>query len=322
MKLKKFLFLASAVMVLFSACEKTVEVTGITISEASVSIEKGDTTMLTATILPKGAEGTVTWTSSNPAVATVADGEVIGLTEGTTNVVATVGTFNATCVVTVTKETMDPKASLKGSNYYVIIMDGTTASSIESKIVGDLRPNDVNRFLHVWPDGTSYSNGTAVGPNFFGEVEGWSTYIVGTLGWSGGGFNVRTVPVDENDNVDENLALLASMKDITDHPEDYYLHIGIKSKDNATHAIILGGQTEVKFAIGASGFVDGAATYPALANFTRDGEWQRVEIPVKTLTDMGLSYSNIAKDPNVFAFLSGGVTGVTLDLDAVFFYKK
>ena len=313
MKLKKFLFLASAAMVLFSACEKTVEVTGITISEASVSIEKGDTTMLTATILPKGAEGTVTWTSSNPAVATVNNGEVIGLTEGTTNVVATVGSFNATCVVTVTKESMDPKSSLKGSNYYVIIMDGVTAASIESKIVGDLRPNDVDRFLHVWPDGTSYSNGTAVGPNFFGEVEGWSTYIVGTLGWSGGGFNINSAA---------NADVLASMKDITDNPEDYYLHIGIKSKDNATHAIILDGQTSVKFAIGASGFVDGAVTYPALANFTRDGEWQRVEIPVKTLTDMGLTYSNIIKDPNVFAFLSGGVTGTTLDLDAVFFYKK
>jgi hypothetical protein len=138
MKLKKFLFLASAAVFMFSACTTEVEVTGITISEASVSIEKGDTTTLTATILPKGAEGTITWTSSNPAVASVTDGEVIGLTEGTTNVVATVGTFNATCVLTVTKETMDPKASLKGSNYYVIIMDGVTAASIESKIVGDL----------------------------------------------------------------------------------------------------------------------------------------------------------------------------------------
>lgn len=311
MKLKKFLFLASAVMVLFSACEKTVEVTGITISEASVSIEKGDTTMLTATILPKGAEGTVTWTSSNPAVATVADGEVIGLTEGTTNVVATVGTFNATCVVTVTKETMDPKASLKGSNYYVIIMDGTTASSIESKIVGDLRPNDVDKFLYIW-DGT-YSAGTSTGPNFFGEVEAWTSLTVASAGWSGAGFNINSTA---------NAALLTSMKDITDHPEDYYLHIGIKSKDNGIHAIILGGQTEVKFAIGASGFVDGAATYPALGDFTRDGEWQRVEIPVKTLTNMGLSYSNFAANPNIFAFLSGGVTGTTLDLDAVFFYKK
>lgn len=322
MKLKKFLFLASAAVFMFSACTTEVEVTGITISEASVSIEKGDTTTLTATILPKGAEGTITWTSSNPAVASVTDGEVIGLTEGTTNVVATVGTFNATCVVTVTKETMDPKASLKGSNYYVIIMDGVTAASIESKIVGDLRPNDVNRFMYIWENGTAYSSGTSVGPNFFGEVESWTSLVVASLGWSGAGFNVRSVPVDENDNVDENLALLASMKDITDHPEDYYLHIGIKSKDNAIHAIILGGQTEVKFAIGASGFVDGANTLPALGNFTRDGEWQRVEIPVKTLTDMGLSYSNFAKNPNIFAFLSGGVTGTTLDLDAVFFYKK
>lgn len=311
MKLKKILLFASAVLVLFSACKSEVEVTGITLDEASISIEKGDTATLTATILPKGAEGTVTWLSSNPAVATVNNGEVIGLTEGTTNVVATVGSFNATCVVTVTKESMDPKASLKGSNYYVIIMDGVTAASIESKIVGDLRPNDVDKFLYIW-DGT-YNAGTSTGPNFFGEVEAWTSLTVASAGWSGAGFNINSTA---------NAALLTSMKDITDHPEDYYLHIGIKSKDNGIHAIILGGQTEVKFAIGASGFVDGAATYPALGDFTRDGEWQRVEIPVKTLTDMGLSYSNFAANPNIFAFLSGGVTGTTLDLDAVFFYKK
>jgi hypothetical protein len=85
---------------------------------------------------------------------------------------------------------------------------------------------------------------------------------------------------------------------------------------------MLYGQTVVHFAIGASGFNDNGIIYPALANFTRDGEWHEIEIPMKTLTDMGLNFSTLDKDNNLLGFLSGGVTGTTLDLDAVFIYKK
>ena len=37
---------------------------------------------------------------------------------------------------------------------------------------------------------------------------------------------------------------------------------------------------------------------------------------------MGLTYSNIMTNPNILAVLSGSVAGKTLDLDAVFIYKK
>ena len=136
---------------------------------------------------------------------------------------------------------------------------------------------------------------------------------VASVGWSGAGFNIKTAG---------NEAALASLKAITDNPAGYYLHIGIKSKDHAVHAIILGGQTDIKFSIGATGFVDNGITYPALGDFTRDGEWHEIEIPMTTLKTLGLSYNNFVTDPNLLALLSGGVTGTTLDLDAVFIYKK
>ncbi|HEY6915659.1 MAG TPA: hypothetical protein VI413_13370, partial [Paludibacter sp.] len=71
-----------------------------------------------------------------------------------------------------------------------------------------------------------------------------------------------------------------------------------------------------------TGFVDGDKTYPSLGDFARDGEWHEIEIPMSTFKTMGLSYSNFVSDPNIISFLSGGVTGKTLDLDAVFIYKK
>ena len=265
---------------------------------------------LVATIAPSGAAGTVAWSTSNATIATVTDGVVKGLKLGTANIVATVGTFTATCAVTVT-ETTNFKPSLTGTEYYPIILDGVTSKALGAKIKADFRPDEANKFLYVWDN--TYIAGTATGPNFYGEVESWVSLSVGTVGWSGAGFNIKTVG---------NTAALASLKAITDNPDKYYLHIGIKSKDNAVHAIILGGQTDVKFAIGASGFVDNGNTYPALANFTRDGEWHQIEIPMTTLKSMGLSYSNFGTDPNIFAVLSGGVAGKTLDLDAVFIYKK
>jgi hypothetical protein len=41
-----------------------------------------------------------------------------------------------------------------------------------------------------------------------------------------------------------------------------------------------------------------------------------------TVKTNGLNYSTGMTSKNVLAFLAGGVTGTTLDLDAVFIYKK
>jgi len=313
MKTKKILFLCISITVfLFSSCKSDTEtaITGITLDESTWSVGVGDSTTLIASILPANATGTVTWTSSNKAIATVNNGIVKGVALGTANIVASAGTFTATCVVTVIKST-NYTASLKGSNYYIISMDTITSKTISSKIVADLRTDEINKFLYVWNN--TYTAGPTTGPNFYGHVESWVSLVVGTVGWSGAGFNIKTAG---------NETALASLKAITDFPDKYYLHIGIKSKDNAVHAILMDGQTTVKFAIGSTGFVDGTATYPSLSNFTRDGEWNEIEIPMTTLKNMGLTYSNLITDPNIFAVLSGGVAGKTLDLDAVFIYKK
>jgi len=312
MKTKQFLFLCLSMLVLFLTSCKSDDptVSGVSLDQATLSVAAGDSTTLKATILPDKATGTVTWTTSNSAIATVKDGVVKGIAVGTANVVATVGSFTATCVVTVTEMT-NFSHSLTGSEYYPIILDGVSSAKLGSKIKADFRPDEATKFLYIW--NATYNAGTSTGPNFYGEVEGWVSLSVASVGWSGAGFNVKTAG---------NEAALASLKAITDNPAGYYLHMGVKSKGNAVHAFILGGQTDIKFSIGATGFVDNGVTYPALGDFTRDGEWHEIEIPMTTLKTMGLSYSNFVTDPNLLAFLSGGVTGTTLDLDAVFIYKK
>ncbi len=81
-----------------------VAVTGITLSQASLSLEEGESATLTATVQPSNAtDKTVSWSSSNAAVATVSDGVVTAVKEGTAIITATAGGKSAQCSVTVKK---------------------------------------------------------------------------------------------------------------------------------------------------------------------------------------------------------------------------
>jgi len=79
--------------------------TAIALNETSLSLTTGFTANLTATITPSTADDkTVTWTSSNTAVATVAGGYVVAVGPGTATITATAyaGTnVTTTCAVTV-----------------------------------------------------------------------------------------------------------------------------------------------------------------------------------------------------------------------------
>lgn len=85
--------------------EETVSVSSVVVSPESVEITEGESTKLTAKISPAAAAGrTVTWTSSDKAVATVDDsGNVAGLAAGSATVTAAVEGRSATCRVTVKK---------------------------------------------------------------------------------------------------------------------------------------------------------------------------------------------------------------------------
>lgn len=89
----------------FTVLTGTVAVTRVGINPETASIKVGETTKLTATVAPDNATNkTVTYKSSNEAVATVApDGTVKALKEGTANITATTadGSFTASCAVTV-----------------------------------------------------------------------------------------------------------------------------------------------------------------------------------------------------------------------------
>lgn len=216
----------------------------------------------------------------------------------------------------------DPTLStyLQGSDYYLITLDETSKTNIASRVKQDYRTDDVTRHLYIWPgDPGTYLPGTSSGPNAFGEIEGWTSLVVSNIGWSGFGF--------QNDET----------FDFTGLTDDHVLHFAMKSTDTRSHQIILydknangGTGATAKFTIGAAGNdIDGINPQNNLtingvanqSNFTRDGEWHHIEIPLATIKAQGIRYTSAITNDNMLAILSGGVEGTTLDIDGIFFYK-
>jgi hypothetical protein len=194
----------------------------------------------------------------------------------------------------------------QGSNYYLIYLDDETTGTIPTaSIAKDYRVDDTNNFLYVWSD--TYSAVTATGPNWNGEIGEFINFQVNKVGWSGFGFSSKA----------------ASPMDLSGVTSDYTLHLAMKSTGTVTHCISLGGSggLSARAAIGSTAFVDGANSYTPYTNFTRDGQWHLVEIPMSYFMNLGLRYPETFTD-NIFSFLSGGVEGTTIALDAIFIYKK
>ena len=107
--MKKSLFYLAAAIIpaaIFGAC--TAEVTtlpmNVTLSQNTVTLSPGGSLTLTAEVKPdEAAVKTLTWSSSDPAVATVAGGVVTAIAEGMTTITVTTNSGQKTtaCIVTV-----------------------------------------------------------------------------------------------------------------------------------------------------------------------------------------------------------------------------
>ena len=79
-----------------------IAVTSVTLNKSSLELYIGETATLTATVIPSNAEDkTVIWSTSDAAVATVADGVITAVGEGKATITAKAGEVTATCEVTV-----------------------------------------------------------------------------------------------------------------------------------------------------------------------------------------------------------------------------
>ena len=78
----------------------------VSLDYSLLTLEEGQSTTLKATTSPSDASGkTISWSSSNTAVATVSNGLVTAINSGTTRITASAGDLSASCTITVYSKT-------------------------------------------------------------------------------------------------------------------------------------------------------------------------------------------------------------------------
>ena len=91
--------------------EDVIHVTSVELSESALTLEEGDSYTLSYLLEPENAKDrSVTWSSSDPSVATVSSGYIQALKEGVTNIniITNDGNITDSCFVTVNKKSVDP----------------------------------------------------------------------------------------------------------------------------------------------------------------------------------------------------------------------
>ena len=102
--MKKIFYSAIILSLAFVSCKKDISVTEVTMSQATATLTEGDTLTLTATVFPNDAtDKAVTWSSSATLIATVTDGFVTAIAEGTAIITVTTkdGGKTANCTIVV-----------------------------------------------------------------------------------------------------------------------------------------------------------------------------------------------------------------------------
>ena len=109
------------------AGDNNVPVTGIELDKTSITLTEGAALQLNATVSPADATNkNVTWTSSVPSVATVENGVVTAVAEGTAVITATAGNYSAVCEVTVERSVVPVTG---------VTLDRSTVTLVEGEAV-------------------------------------------------------------------------------------------------------------------------------------------------------------------------------------------
>jgi len=154
-----------------------VHVTGVTLNKNTLELAEGGTEKLIVTIQPSNASNqTMTWTSSKPAVATVADGIVTAVAKGTADITVTTkdGNKTATCTVTVKAAALPVLSTTEATN--VTANSATLGGNITDAGVPAYTENGI---CYATSENPTTSNNKTVASKPTGITGNYTTDVIG-----------------------------------------------------------------------------------------------------------------------------------------------
>lgn len=140
--------------------------TGITLDRDTLTIARGETATLTATVEPADTTNTIVWSSENDNIATVENGVVTAVGQGETTITATCGGKTATCKVIVNKATLTGEVTISGDAVFGVTLTAKYSGAADKleytwyregddKPVGitntyEITENDIGKVLTVY----------------------------------------------------------------------------------------------------------------------------------------------------------------------------
>lgn len=202
-----------------------------------------------------------------------------------------------------------PKATID-----YVILDEAKAEVLNKDAnykVNYLGPDEVTRFLYVWPDGDSFVAGDANEPGVDGG-NGYTSFNVANLGWCGAGFNINKGAGVDLSHINDNTIFHMSYRSGAGKITSMY----VTTFNAGANNVALGSKYENAEPVG-----------PAPAE-----EWQTIQMTIADLKKVIGGYNPNAGDEgssmaawtgNIFAFGGaadlGTPAGANICFDAVYF---
>lgn len=169
-------------------------------------------------------------------------------------------------------------------------------------------PNDADNNLWVWDN--TLQAGDATNPGVGDHFDGYASFVVGTAGWSGAGYNCTSLNTEWwNADTRFHIAYMS--------PATAPASIAIIVADGGDM-----GSQPAKIALGDA-FNDNGAVFPAVGPKASD-DWQGIDISFSDLKKLFPTFDWKAVKEwkgNIMSFLAGGVTGQAFAFDAIYFYQ-
>lgn len=208
--------------------ESTIEVTSVNLNTATLELEIGEESQLTAIISPSNAsDRKVTWGSSNVKVVTVTEtGLVKGIAEGSATITATAGGKQNTCAVTVTKAAIKAESiSLDRNSLELEVEEVYT-------LIATVFPENASDKAVIWSSDNPYTAHVSDDGTVKGVTEGKTT-IRAKIADLEATCEVNVVP-----KVVHVTSVVLSETDLKLYPDETHTLTAEVTPDNATYKTI------------------------------------------------------------------------------------